>query len=124
MSQNKFGGKRTLEPNGKISVVTLPQDLPDKPSYINSTLNPLIYAIFNREFRRPFWELLICHCLNINARLRERRYQHEYQPPPVSFPMISSGGNACPTISETPNLPRCRNSTYLMERRRSSIMTE
>ncbi|VDN97454.1 unnamed protein product [Rodentolepis nana] len=92
--------------------------------YVNSTLNPLIYAIFNREFRRPFWELLTCHCLNINARLRERRYQHEYRPPLISLPTASSGGNPRPSISETPNLPRGRNSSYLLERRRSSTLTE
>lgn len=92
--------------------------------YINSTLNPLIYAIFNREFRRPFWELLTCHCLSINARLRERRYQHEYRPPPISLPIMSSGGGACPSVSETPNLPRCRNSFHLLDRRRSSQLTE
>nr|CUU00478.1 hypothetical transcript [Hymenolepis microstoma] len=92
--------------------------------YVNSTLNPLIYAIFNREFRRPFWELLTCHCLNINARLRERRYQHEYRPPLISLPTASSGGNPRPSISETPNLSRGRNSSYLLERRRSSTLTE
>ncbi|KAL5111377.1 hypothetical protein TcWFU_001432 [Taenia crassiceps] len=89
--------------------------------YVNSTLNPLIYAIFNREFRRPFWELMACHCLSINARLRERRYQHEYRPPPVSLPNISGGGGAA---GETPSLPRSRNSAHLLDRRHSSMMTE
>ncbi|KAH9287102.1 D(2) dopamine receptor A [Echinococcus granulosus] len=89
--------------------------------YVNSALNPLIYAIFNREFRRPFWELMSCHCLNINARLRERRYQHEYRPPPVPLPNISGGGG---TEGETPSLSRSRNSAHLLDRRHSSMLTE
>lgn len=91
--------------------------------YVNSALNPLIYAIFNREFRQPFWELMACHCLSINARLRERRYQHEYRPPPVSLPTISAGGGGGGG-GETLSLPRSRNSAHLLERRHSSMLTE
>lgn len=46
--------------------------------YINSTINPIIYAIFNREFRIPFKELLSCRCKGMNARLRSQRYATEY----------------------------------------------
>ncbi|KAA0192342.1 5-hydroxytryptamine receptor 1, partial [Fasciolopsis buskii] len=46
--------------------------------YINSTLNPIIYAIFNQEFRIPFKEILLCRCRGINARLRSQRYAVEY----------------------------------------------
>ncbi|OON13606.1 hypothetical protein X801_10620 [Opisthorchis viverrini] len=46
--------------------------------YVNSTLNPIIYAIFNQEFRIPFKHLLLCHCRGINARLRSQRYAIEF----------------------------------------------
>ncbi|KAF8569794.1 hypothetical protein P879_00126 [Paragonimus westermani] len=46
--------------------------------YINSTINPVIYAIFNQEFRMPFKQILICRCRGINARLRSQRYATEY----------------------------------------------
>jgi hypothetical protein len=39
--------------------------------YFNSSLNPMIYAHFNREFRRPFIEILCFRCNNINERLRD-----------------------------------------------------
>ncbi len=39
--------------------------------YFNSALNPMIYARFNREFRRPFVEILCFRCRNINDKLRD-----------------------------------------------------
>lgn len=39
--------------------------------YFNSALNPMIYARFNREFRRPFVEILCFRCKNINDKLRD-----------------------------------------------------
>lgn len=39
--------------------------------YFNSALNPMIYARFNREFRRPFVEILCFRCNNINDKLRD-----------------------------------------------------
>ena len=39
--------------------------------YFNSLLNPIIYARFNTEFRRPFIEILCCRCLGINNKLRD-----------------------------------------------------
>ena len=39
--------------------------------YFNSALNPMIYARFNREFRRPFIEILCFRCKNINNKLRD-----------------------------------------------------
>ena len=38
--------------------------------YFNSAINPIIYARFNREFRRPFIEILCFRCLRINEKLR------------------------------------------------------
>ncbi|KAL7063305.1 hypothetical protein AAHC03_0422 [Spirometra sp. Aus1] len=48
--------------------------------YINSTINPMIYTIFNRDFRQPFYEILHCRCRGINARMRVKQYEHEYGP--------------------------------------------
>ncbi|UYV60262.1 hypothetical protein LAZ67_1000585 [Cordylochernes scorpioides] len=30
--------------------------------YVSSTINPIIYTVFNRTFRRTFWRLLLCRC--------------------------------------------------------------
>ena len=32
--------------------------------YINSALNPVIYTVFNLDFRRAFKRLVKCKCLN------------------------------------------------------------
>ncbi|TNN17922.1 5-hydroxytryptamine receptor 1, partial [Schistosoma japonicum] len=46
--------------------------------YLNSTINPIIYVIFNRDFRLPFREILLCRCRGMNARLRSQKYALEY----------------------------------------------
>uniref|UniRef100_A0A5K4F2A2 G_PROTEIN_RECEP_F1_2 domain-containing protein n=1 Tax=Schistosoma mansoni TaxID=6183 RepID=A0A5K4F2A2_SCHMA len=46
--------------------------------YLNSTVNPVIYVIFNRDFRLPFREILLCRCRGMNARLRSQKYALEY----------------------------------------------
>ncbi|ELU14915.1 hypothetical protein CAPTEDRAFT_138863 [Capitella teleta] len=46
--------------------------------YANSFLNPIIYARFNRDFRTPFKEILLCRCLGINRRLRSESYAEQY----------------------------------------------
>uniref|UniRef100_A0A0X3NZE9 5-hydroxytryptamine receptor 1 n=1 Tax=Schistocephalus solidus TaxID=70667 RepID=A0A0X3NZE9_SCHSO len=48
--------------------------------YVNSTINPMIYTIFNREFRQPFYEILHCRCRGINARMRIKQYELDYGP--------------------------------------------
>ncbi|XP_018650024.1 hypothetical protein Smp_156210 [Schistosoma mansoni] len=54
-------------------------DVPDiVRSYLNSTVNPVIYVIFNRDFRLPFREILLCRCRGMNARLRSQKYALEY----------------------------------------------
>ncbi|XP_076350458.1 5-hydroxytryptamine receptor 2A-like isoform X2 [Tachypleus tridentatus] len=36
--------------------------------YVSSTINPIIYTIFNKTFRRAFWRLLSCTCCLTNIR--------------------------------------------------------
>lgn len=30
--------------------------------YVSSTINPIIYTVFNKNFKRAFWKLLTCKC--------------------------------------------------------------
>lgn len=46
--------------------------------YGNSFLNPLIYALFNREFRLPFLYILRFQCGDINTRLRTETFSHQF----------------------------------------------
>jgi hypothetical protein len=46
--------------------------------YFNSALNPMIYARFNREFRRPFVEILCFRCRGINDKLRDEERKKMY----------------------------------------------
>lgn len=46
--------------------------------YANSCFNPIIYAIFNREFRIPFKEILCCRCQKINEAIRHNDYMYQY----------------------------------------------
>ncbi|KAH8860681.1 Octopamine receptor beta-2R [Schistosoma japonicum] len=58
--------------------------------YLNSTINPIIYVIFNRDFRLPFREILLCRCRGMNARLRSQKYALEYG---IGTSNASQGGN-------------------------------
>ncbi len=46
--------------------------------YMNSLLNPIIYAQFNRDFRLPFIYILQCHCTSINERMRTEMFAHDF----------------------------------------------
>nr|ANO39004.1 GCR023 [Schmidtea mediterranea] len=46
--------------------------------YTNSFLNPIIYAIFNREFRTPLKQIIKCRCRNIEDILRSENYFSQY----------------------------------------------
>ena len=46
--------------------------------YSNSALNPIIYAQFNKDFRRPFIELLCFRCCSINKKLRDIERKRMY----------------------------------------------
>ncbi|CAG5106276.1 Similar to 5-HT7: 5-hydroxytryptamine receptor 1 (Drosophila melanogaster) [Cotesia congregata] len=49
--------------------------------YCNSLLNPIIYATLNRDFRKPFREILCFRCSNLNHIIREEFYQSQYGDP-------------------------------------------
>lgn len=49
--------------------------------YLNSLLNPIIYATLNRDFRKPFQEILFFRCSNLNLMMREEFYHTQYGDP-------------------------------------------
>ena len=49
--------------------------------YANSLLNPIIYATLNRDFRKPFQEILFFRCSSLNLMMREEFYQSQYGDP-------------------------------------------
>nr|WDW19298.1 5-hydroxytryptamine receptor 7 short variant [Mythimna separata] len=49
--------------------------------YLNSLLNPVIYATLNRDFRKPFQEILFFRCGNLNHMMREEFYHSQYGDP-------------------------------------------
>ncbi|CAL8109985.1 unnamed protein product [Orchesella dallaii] len=46
--------------------------------YANSALNPVIYATLNRDFRRPFREILCLRCSTLDDLMRREFYDHQY----------------------------------------------
>ncbi|XP_045128608.1 5-hydroxytryptamine receptor 1-like isoform X2 [Portunus trituberculatus] len=55
--------------------------------YANSLLNPIIYATLNKDFRKPFQEILCLRCASLNLLMREEFYHSQY------------GGPDTPTLS-------------------------
>ncbi|CAI5455215.1 unnamed protein product [Caenorhabditis angaria] len=49
--------------------------------YSNSTLNPLIYCKYNKEFRIPFREMLACRCSTLQTVMRQQSFTSRYGPP-------------------------------------------
>lgn len=62
--------------------------------YANSLLNPVIYATLNRDFRRPFQQILFFRCGSLNHMMREEFYHSQYgdPDPPQHFYVSSCGG--------------------------------
>ncbi|XP_037954556.1 5-hydroxytryptamine receptor 1-like [Teleopsis dalmanni] len=56
--------------------------------YANSLLNPIIYATLNRDFRKPFQEILYFRCSSLNTMMRENYYQDHYGEPPSQRVML------------------------------------
>ncbi|XP_011303450.1 5-hydroxytryptamine receptor 1 [Fopius arisanus] len=49
--------------------------------YCNSLFNPIIYATLNRDFRKPFREILFFRCGNLNHMMREEFYHSQFGDP-------------------------------------------
>lgn len=49
--------------------------------YANSLLNPIIYATLNRDFRKPFQQILYFKCSSLNDMMREEFYHSQYGDP-------------------------------------------
>ena len=53
--------------------------------YANSMLNPVIYATLNRDFRKPFQEILCFRCAKLNKMMREEFYHSQYGDPEPNY---------------------------------------
>ncbi|VEL12510.1 unnamed protein product [Protopolystoma xenopodis] len=78
-------------------------------------MNPVIYAKFNREFRTPFRQILLCHCRSINARLRSETYA-------AQFGLPSSAG--CRRRRTETSLGKLRTSEIIYEKSESKAITQ
>uniref|UniRef100_A0A182ND21 G-protein coupled receptors family 1 profile domain-containing protein n=1 Tax=Anopheles dirus TaxID=7168 RepID=A0A182ND21_9DIPT len=62
--------------------------------YANSLLNPIIYATLNRDFRKPFQEILYFRCSSLNNMMREDFYHSQYGDPGSQRLVITNDGGA------------------------------
>ncbi|XP_058062112.1 5-hydroxytryptamine receptor 1-like [Anopheles bellator] len=62
--------------------------------YANSLLNPIIYATLNRDFRKPFQEILYFRCSSLNHMMREDFYHSQYGDPGSQRLVITHDGGA------------------------------
>ncbi|XP_065074742.1 5-hydroxytryptamine receptor 1-like [Ochlerotatus camptorhynchus] len=62
--------------------------------YANSLLNPIIYATLNRDFRKPFQEILYFRCSSLNSMMREDFYHSQYGDPGSQRLVVGKEGSA------------------------------
>ncbi|XP_055321329.1 5-hydroxytryptamine receptor 1 [Sitodiplosis mosellana] len=61
--------------------------------YANSLLNPVIYATLNRDFRKPFQEILYFRCSSLNLMMREDFYHSQYGEPTSQRVVVGGEGH-------------------------------
>lgn len=61
--------------------------------YSNSLLNPIIYATLNRDFRKPFQEILYFRCSSLNLMMREDFYHSQYGEPTSQRVVLGGEGH-------------------------------
>lgn len=61
--------------------------------YANSLLNPVIYATLNRDFRKPFQEILYFRCSSLNLMMREDFYHSQYGEPASQRVVVGGEGH-------------------------------
>ncbi|XP_035723001.1 5-hydroxytryptamine receptor 1-like isoform X1 [Vespa mandarinia] len=82
--------------------------------YCNSLLNPIIYVTLNRDFRKPFREILCFRCSSLNHMMREEFYQSQYGDPVNNYEIKAGetesgdrlddqGVEAIDVVANTPN---------------------
>ncbi|XP_011499174.1 PREDICTED: 5-hydroxytryptamine receptor 1 [Ceratosolen solmsi marchali] len=69
--------------------------------YCNSLLNPIIYATLNRDFRKPFREILYFRCGNLQHMMREEFYQSQYGDPINNYIVRSTNETITTTSAAT-----------------------
>ncbi|KAL0276707.1 UNVERIFIED_CONTAM: hypothetical protein PYX00_004220 [Menopon gallinae] len=74
--------------------------------YANSLLNPIIYATLNRDFRKPFQQILYFKCSSLNDMMREEFYHSQYGNPHYTVINNSNVGN-----TDRPEDPQPSNTT-------------
>ena len=62
--------------------------------YANSLLNPIIYATLNRDFRKPFQEILYFRCSSLNLMMREDFYHSQYGDPNSQRVVVGNEGHS------------------------------
>lgn len=81
--------------------------------YANSLLNPIIYATLNKDFRKPFQQILYFRCSSLNLMMREEFYHSQYGDPNITVgghtTRHHAGDYYCPSetiaVRETVQMP-------------------
>jgi len=82
--------------------------------FTNSFLNPIIYARFNRDFRTPFKEILLCRCRGIDRRLRNESYEEQYGGTAATLHSPTTVASHVPSAIDPPGRARPRPPSFVL----------